>query len=201
MNNRGRIMLFANLCAGAAGNTAANRGRTRQCPAAAAWLSRCCGPAGIPARRKPPGCGWMCRSIEGADRRPIREEFVSGTRLGVHESFRLSHEAVAGSRRSPFAAPRPRHACRCRTRWSMPAPCDCCRRAANRTSARSTKCVRGHQAARAGHRLRRDARHRQPLRRHGEAFTGRAVTHTLAFRHLAGRPLSARPHRARLQCR
>ena len=53
VNNRGRIMLFANLCAGKAGNqpqTAADLGNALPLAAAASlW----CGPAGIRARRAP----------------------------------------------------------------------------------------------------------------------------------------------------
>ncbi len=92
VNNRGRIMLFANLCAGAAGNqpaTAEDLGNA---------LPLCLGfcllwtgwDAGAP---KTTGLSLDVPVIEGITR-PIREEFVSGTRLGVHEAFKLTYEAT-----------------------------------------------------------------------------------------------------------
>jgi hypothetical protein len=92
VNNRGRIMLFANLCAGAAGNQ----------PATAADLGNA-----LPLRRgfsllwsgwdpgapKATGLSLDVPVIEAVSQ-PIREEFVSGTRLGVHEAFKLSYEAI-----------------------------------------------------------------------------------------------------------
>jgi len=61
VNNRGRMILFANLCAGAAGNqptTAADLGNALP---SADGLFTACGQAGIPARRSQPGCRWRCR--------------------------------------------------------------------------------------------------------------------------------------------
>ena len=109
VNNRGRIMLFANLCAGKPGNQ----------PEAAADLGNA-----MPLRRgfsllwtgwdagapKTTGLSLEAPIIEGLTR-PIREEFVSGTRLGVHETFRLSHDAVGSAsvtiRRTQTAPRRP----------------------------------------------------------------------------------------------
>jgi hypothetical protein len=92
VNNRGRIMLFANLCAGAAGNrpqTASDLGDALplRMGFSLLWTGW---DAGAP---KPTGLSIDVPVIEGITK-PIREEFVSGTRLGVHESFRLAYEAV-----------------------------------------------------------------------------------------------------------
>ena len=91
VNNRGRIMLFANLCAGAAGNQ----------PAAASELGNAL-PLRLgfsllwtgwdPGAPKSTGLSLDVPVIEGVTK-PIREEFVSGTRLGVHEAFKLAYEA------------------------------------------------------------------------------------------------------------
>lgn len=95
VNNRGRIMLFANLCAGVMTNT----------PASAADMGNA-----LPLRRgfcllwsgwdpgapKATGLSLEVPTIEGIVQ-PIREEFVSGTRLGVHEVFKLSHDAVGAA--------------------------------------------------------------------------------------------------------
>ncbi|HTB47162.1 MAG TPA: alpha/beta hydrolase domain-containing protein [Acetobacteraceae bacterium] len=97
VNNRGRIMLFANMCAGAAGNT----------PQSAADLGNA-----FPLRLgyslvwsgwdpgAPKTTGLSLDVPEASDGgkpivRRIREEFVSGTRLGVLQAFRLSHEAAS----------------------------------------------------------------------------------------------------------
>ncbi|HEY4044595.1 MAG TPA: alpha/beta hydrolase domain-containing protein [Rhodopila sp.] len=92
VNNRGRIMLFANLCAGAMGNQ----------PKAVEELGNAL-PLRMgfsllwtgwdPGAPKATGLSLEVPVIEGITR-PIREEFVSGTRLGMHEAFKLSFEAV-----------------------------------------------------------------------------------------------------------
>jgi hypothetical protein len=92
VNNRGRIMLFANLCAGAAGNepkTAADLGNALplRLGFSLLWTGW---DAGAP---KATGLSLEAPVIRGLTRR-IREEFVSGTRLGMHETFRLSHDAA-----------------------------------------------------------------------------------------------------------
>ncbi len=95
VNNRGRIMLFANLCAGAGGNQ----------PAAASELGNA-----LPLRRgfsllwtgwdpgapKSTGLSMEVPTIEGVTKQ-IREEFVSGTRLGAHEVFRLAYQATGSA--------------------------------------------------------------------------------------------------------
>ncbi len=97
VNNRGRIMLFANMCAGAAGNT----------PKTAAELGNA-----LPLRLgyslvwsgwdpgAPSTTGLSLDVPVATDAgkpivRRIREEFVSGTRLGALQAFRLSHEAAS----------------------------------------------------------------------------------------------------------
>jgi hypothetical protein len=107
VNNRGRIMLFANLCAGAIGNQ----------PASAIDLGNAL-PLRLgfsllwtgwdPGAPKPTGLS-LDVPVIGDVTKAIREEFVSGTRLGVHEAFKLAYEAIGPAsvtvRRSQ-AAPR-----------------------------------------------------------------------------------------------
>jgi hypothetical protein len=97
VNNRGRIMMLANLCAGAAGNT---------------WKSAAELGNALPLRlgftlmwsgwdaSAPKATGLSLDAPVATDNgkpivRRIREEFVSGTRLGKLEAFRLSHEAAS----------------------------------------------------------------------------------------------------------
>jgi Alpha/beta hydrolase domain len=92
VNNRGRIMLFANLCAGVAGNqpsTAEELGNAfpLRLGFSLLWTGW---DAGAP---KSTGLSLEVPAIDGVTQR-IREEFVSGTRLGVHEVFKLAYEAV-----------------------------------------------------------------------------------------------------------
>jgi len=92
VNNRGRKMIFASLCAGAAGNVPQK--------------IEDCG-NGFPLKRgftlvwsgwdpgAPRANGGLALEAPAVDvTRRIREEFVSGTRLGTLETFRLSHDAV-----------------------------------------------------------------------------------------------------------
>jgi hypothetical protein len=95
VNNRGRIMLFANLCAGAGGNQ----------PAAASELGNAL-PLRLgfsllwtgwdPGAPESTGLSLEVPTIEGVTKQ-IREEFISGTRLGVHEVFRLAYEATGSA--------------------------------------------------------------------------------------------------------
>jgi hypothetical protein len=92
VNNRGRIMLFANLCAGAAGNqpaTAEDIGNALPLRLGFALLWT----GWDPGAPKTTGLSLDVPVIEGVTK-AIREEFVSGTRLGVHEAFKLAYEAV-----------------------------------------------------------------------------------------------------------
>ena len=85
VNNRGRIMLFANLCAGAAGNQPANAEELGNAlPLRLGFSLLWTG--WDPGAPKPTGLSLDVPVIEGMSRE-IREEFVSGTRLGVHDGF------------------------------------------------------------------------------------------------------------------
>ncbi|MEA2792592.1 MAG: hypothetical protein QOG73_4998 [Acetobacteraceae bacterium] len=107
VNNRGRIMLFANLCAGAAGNqptTPEELGNALPLRLGFSLLWT----GWDPGAPKPTGLSLDAPVIEGRSE-PIREEFVSGTRLGVHEAFKLAYEAVGPATvtvRRTQAAPR-----------------------------------------------------------------------------------------------
>ncbi len=100
VNNRGRIMLFANLCAGKAGNqheTAADLGNAMPLRHGFSLLWT----GWDPGAPKTTGLSLDVPVIEGMSK-PIREEFVSGTRLGAHEVFKLSYDAVGPvSRQGP----------------------------------------------------------------------------------------------------
>ena len=96
VNNRGRIMLFANLCAGAAGNqpeTPKDLGNALPLRLGFSLLWT----GWDPAAPKSTGLSLDVPVIEGVTK-PIREEFVSGTRLGVHEAFKLAYEAEGAAR-------------------------------------------------------------------------------------------------------
>ncbi len=92
VNNRGRKMIFASVCAGAAGNVP--------------QTIEDCGNA-FPLKRgftlvwsgwdpgAPRANGGLALDAPVVDiTRRVREEFVSGTRLGLLETFRLSYDAV-----------------------------------------------------------------------------------------------------------
>src|SRR3984885_9251302 len=96
VNNRGRIMLFANLCAGAAGNqpeTAEALGNALPLRLGFSLLWT----GWDPGAPKATGLSLDVPVIEGITK-PIREEFASGTRLGVHQAFKLAYEAVGAAR-------------------------------------------------------------------------------------------------------
>jgi hypothetical protein len=179
VNNRGRIMMLANLCAGVAGNepkTAADLGNALPFRLGYSLLWT----GWDPAAPKTTGLWLDVPAIDGMTK-PIREEFVSGTRLGQHESFRLSHEVVRVTsvtvRRSQSAE-----------RITVPHVL-----ADSRTvklTPDGAKPVTGsiyevrYEAAQPrvqgiGFAATRDII--AHMRSHGEDFTGRAITHTLAF--------------------
>jgi hypothetical protein len=94
VNNRGRIMLFHNLCAGSAGNrpaTAADLGNALPLRLGFALLWSGWDPGAPDAT----GLSISVPAIAGNTSR-IREEFVSGTRLGRHQAFRLSFDVADG---------------------------------------------------------------------------------------------------------
>jgi hypothetical protein len=95
VNNRGRIMLFANLCAGAAGNqpkTAEDLGNALPLRLGFSLLWT----GWDPGAPKSTGLSLDVPSIEGVTQ-SIREEFISGTRLGVHEVFKLAYQATGSA--------------------------------------------------------------------------------------------------------
>jgi hypothetical protein len=179
VNNRGRIMMLANLCAGAVGNnpqSAAELGNALPFRLGYSLLWTGWDPAAPKATDL-----WLdVPAIEDLTQ-PIREEFVSGTRLGIHESFRLSHEALrvtaVSVRRAQTAerAPVPYVLADARTVKLLP---------------EGVKPVIGsiyevrYEATRPrvqgiGFAATRDIV--SHIRSHGEDFTGRPITHTLAF--------------------
>ena len=97
VNNRGRMMLFPNLCAGVAGNrpkTAADLGSALPLKLGFTLVWSGWDP------RAPRANGGLALDAPVATddgaliTQRIREEFVSGTRLGIMETFRLSYEAA-----------------------------------------------------------------------------------------------------------
>jgi hypothetical protein len=97
VNNRGRIMLFANLCAGVAGNqpkTAADLGNALPLKLGFTLVWSGWDPG---APRANGGLGLdapIALQDGGPITQRIREEFVSGTRLGVMETLRTTYEAA-----------------------------------------------------------------------------------------------------------
>ena len=176
VNNRGRIMLFANLCAGAAGNqpeTPKDLGNALPLRLGFSLLWT----GWDPAAPKSTGLSLDVPVIEGVTK-PIREEFVSGTRLGVHEAFKLAYEAVGAARvtvRRTQMAPR----------MSLPSEMVDSRtvRPLSAIETGSIYEVR-YQAAKPrvlgiGHAATRDVV--SYFRHHGADLIGRPVEHTLAF--------------------
>ena len=97
MNNRGRMMLFANLCAGTAGNqpkTEADLGNAL--PLKLGFMLMWSGwDAGAPRINGGLALEAPVAIDDGAPIvRRIREEFISGTRLGVLVAFPLAYEAA-----------------------------------------------------------------------------------------------------------
>ena len=97
VNNRGRMMLFPNLCAGAAGNqpkTVADLGNAL--PLKLGFMLVWSGwDPGAPRAYGGLGLDAPVATDNGAPIvQRIREEFVSGTRRGVLETFRLSYAAA-----------------------------------------------------------------------------------------------------------
>jgi alpha/beta hydrolase family protein len=179
VNNRGRIMMLANLCAGAPGNnprTASDLGDALPFRLGYSLLWS----GWDPAAPKSTGLWLDVPTIEGLTQ-PIREEFISGTRLGVHETFRLSHEAIRVTavtvRRTqtarriavPFVLADPRTV-KLTADLSKPATGSIYEIRYEATKPRvqgigfaATRDIVSH------------------IRSHGQDFTGRAITHTLAF--------------------
>jgi hypothetical protein len=176
VNNRGRIMLFANLCAGAAGNqpaTADDLGNALPLRLGFSLLWT----GWDPGAPKTTGLSLDVPVINGVTK-AIREEFVSGTRLGVHDVFKLAYEAVGPASVSVR---------RTQTGPRVPVPSEM-------VDTRSVKPVGPietgsiyevrYQATKPrvlgiGHAATRDII--SHLRHHGTELMGRPVEHTLAF--------------------
>jgi Alpha/beta hydrolase domain len=98
VNNRGRIMLFANLCAGRAGNQPADPADLGNAlPLHHGFTLVWSGwDPGAPRANGGLGLDAPIATNNGAPViRRIREEFISGTRGGDLQQFRLSYEATA----------------------------------------------------------------------------------------------------------
>jgi hypothetical protein len=179
VNNRGRIMMLANLCAGAPGNDPQTRAELGNAlPFRLGYSLLWTG--WDPAAPKATGLWLDVPAIEGLTK-PIREEFVSGTRLGLHESFRLSHEAVRVSAVTVR---------RTQTAERIPVPFVLADSRTVKLAPDGTKPVIGsiyevrYEATNPrvqgiGFAATRDIV--SHIRSHGTDFTGRAITHTLAF--------------------
>ena len=177
VNNRGRIMLFANLCAGKAGNqpeTAADLGNALPLRRGFSLLWT----GWDPGAPKATGLSLDVPVIDGVSQ-PIREEFVSGTRLGVHEVFKLAYETAGPVtvtvRRTQTAPRRPVDAAMVDSRTV--------RLAAGMPETGSIYEIR-YTATKPrvlgiGFAATRDIV--SHLRRDGAALLGRSLTHTLAF--------------------
>jgi hypothetical protein len=176
VNNRGRIMLFANLCAGAAGNqpeTPKDLGNALPLRLGFSLLWT----GWDPAAPKSTGLSLDVPVIDGVTK-PIREEFVSGTRLGVHEAFKLAYEAVGPAhvtiRRTQMAP-----------RISLPSEMVDSRTVRPLAAIETGSiCEVRYQAAKPrvlgiGHAATRDVV--SHFRHHGADLLGRPVEHTLAF--------------------
>jgi hypothetical protein len=176
VNNRGRIMLFANLCAGSMGNqpaTAADLGNALPLRSGFALLWT----GWDPGAPKSTGLSLDVPVIEGMTQ-PIREEFVSGTRLGVHEAFQLAYDAAglaAVTVRRTQTAPRVAVAAEMPDRRTV--------RPVGPIETGSIYEVRYHatnpKVLGIGFAATRDTI--SHLRRHGAGLLGRPVEHTLAF--------------------
>jgi hypothetical protein len=178
VNNRGRIMMLANLCAGSAGNEPKNASDLGNAlPLRLGFSLLWTG--WDPAAPKATGL-WLDAPVIDNLTKPIRDEFVSGTRLGVHETFRLSHEAV----RVTAVTVR-----RTQTAERIPVPF-------LQTDARTVQLEGTKPAIGSIYEIRYEATKPRVqgigfaatrdivshIRAHGEDFTGgRAITHALAF--------------------
>ena len=184
VNNRGRIMMLANLCAGTTGNTwptAAELGNALplRLGFTLVWSGWDAG--------APKATGLSLDAPVATDNgkpmvRRIREEFVSGTRLGALQAFRLSHEAAGknaaltvrrtqtGPRRDVAFEFADARTVRLAPEGTLPEPGSIYELHYDATNPH----VQG-----IGFAATRDLI--SHLRRHGADLFGRAVTHTLAF--------------------
>ena len=176
VNNRGRVMMLANLCAGATGNAPTNLGNALPLRLGFSLLWT----GWDPAAPKSTGLWLEAPRITGFTQ-AIREEFVSGTRRGSFETFPLAHPAV---RVTGVTVRRTQRAPR------MPVPFIYHENGTVALSPEGTKPVTGSI-----YEIRYEATDPIPqgigfaatrdlvshIRCHGATFTGRAITHALAF--------------------
>ena len=185
VNNRGRMMLFPNLCAGAAGNqpkTASELGNALPLQRGFTLVWSGWDP-GAPRVNGGLGLDAPVAFDNGAPlAQRIREEFISGTRLGVMETFRLSYEAADTDARltvrATQTAPRREVACALvdnRTVRLLPEGSKPVIGAIYELTYTATK----PRVLGLGFAATRDLI--SHLRRDGETLLGRRVSHTLAF--------------------
>lgn len=180
VNNRGRIMMIANLCAGTAGNQWSDAKQLGNAlPLRLGFSVLWSG--WDPGAPKATGLGLTVPTVPNLTKR-IREEFVSGTRLGVHEAFKLSHEAASADAMVTVR--------RTQTGERTPVPFAFADNRTIRLLPEGAKPTIGSiyevrydatnpRVAGIGFAATRDIV--SHMRRHGEAVTGRRITHTLAF--------------------
>ncbi len=212
VNNRGRMMLFANLLRRQGRQPTIGCGGSRQRIAAAARIHLAA------VVRLGPGCAtcqwrtWVGRADRHRRQRADRaaqsgEEFISGRRGGDLKQFRLTYEAATHD--DAVLTVEEQYARRRRGNLqhsgsSMRARSRLAQGAAPEPGSIYELRYHATNPRRIGHRLCRHARHRQSSsqqRGRARCLLGRQPTHALGFWHLAGRALSARSHRARLQSR
>jgi hypothetical protein len=180
VNNRGRIMMIANLCAGTAGNQWSDAKQLGNAlPLRLGFSVLWSG--WDPGAPKATGLRLTVPTVPNLTKR-IREEFVSGTRLGVHEAFKLSHDAASADAMVTVR--------RTQTGERRPVPFAFADNRTIRLLPEGTKPTIGSiyevrydatnpRVAGIGFAATRDIV--SHMRRHGEAVTGRRITHTLAF--------------------
>ncbi len=180
VNNRGRIMMVHNLCAGIVGNRwdkAADLGNALPLRLGFSLLWT----GWDPGAPKATGLGLEVPTIANLTKR-IREEFVSGTRLGLHDAFKLSHEAASTDATVTVR--------RTQTGEKTPVPFAFADNRTIRLLPEGTKPTIGsiyeikYDATKPrvngiGFAATRDIV--SHIRRHGESLIGRRITHTLAF--------------------
>ena len=184
VNNRGRIMLFNNLCGGATGNrpqTAGDLGNALplRLGFTLVWSGW------DPGAPKATGLSLEAPVATDGDKpivRRIREEFVSGTRRGIMQNFQLSYKAA--SRNAVLSVRRTHSAARQKVAFEF-VDDGTIRLLPEGTVAEPGSLYEIHYDAAEprvlgiGFAATRDVMGH--LRRNGRELFGRAVTHTLAF--------------------
>ena len=180
VNNRGRIMMMHYLCAGIVGNRWDNAKELGNAlPLRLGFSLLWTG--WDPGAPKATGLSLEVPTVPNLAKR-IREEFVSGTRLGIHEIFKLSHEAASTDATVTVR--------RTQIGERTPVAFEFADARTIRLLPEGTKPIVGSI-----HEIKYDATNPSVngigfaatrdivshLRQHGESLTGRRITHTLAF--------------------